>query len=138
MSQIRDFTFSEFRLDYYNITEIVLRKIWMAANWKYEYIHIFIYVNCMFNSTILVLVFFCRFAIELKYNIIVVIYHWTLICMIFMYILILKYKNKQTKWYGDQISAAFNCSIVDACMIRVVCFILRRLREGIQKKSIFF
>ena len=37
---IRDFTFSEFRLDYYNITEIVLRKIWMAANWKYEYIHI--------------------------------------------------------------------------------------------------
>ena len=43
MSQIRDFTFSEFRLDYYNITEIVLRKIWMVANWKYEYIHIFIY-----------------------------------------------------------------------------------------------
>ena len=40
MSQIRYFTFSEFRLDYYNITEIVLRKIWMAANWKYEYIHI--------------------------------------------------------------------------------------------------
>ena len=40
MSQIRDFTFSEFRLDYYNITEIVLRKIWMVANWKYEYIHI--------------------------------------------------------------------------------------------------
>ena len=96
--------------------------------WIYSYIHIFIYVNCMFNSTIIVLVFFCRFAIDLKYNIIVVIYHWTLICMIFMYILILKYKNKQTKWYGDQISAAFNCSIVDACMIRVVCFILRRLK----------
>ena len=106
--------------------------------WIYSYIHIFIYVNCMFNSTIIVLVFFCRFAIDLKYNIIVVIYHWTLICMIFMYILILKYKNKQTKWYGDQISAAFNCSIVDACMIRVVCFILRRLREGIQKKIDFF
>ena len=50
MSQIRDFTFSEFRLDYYNITEIVLRKIWMAANWKYEYIRIFIYVNCMFHK----------------------------------------------------------------------------------------